>query len=184
MSYLLIPQKNYLQIFYQNKTSRVKAAEEPEQNSAKTCLFCTCASKASSQLCLLQDHTELSCTYREICLVALAGPPSFSATALNAAYGRACPWLSWGTLTAWPPLFRGGAQPGCEAKYPVTFCYTEKRFVMVSFLTFSKLFLFLQTHVHWYFLLHFRTRDTSSSQPLGLQSKSEDYGSHFKCSVL
>lgn len=107
----------YFEILYQKTVSRVKVAEEPEQNLTETHLFSTHASKASLHPSSAQDahHKGLSRTQRGICLMALAGQKSFSATALNAAYGWDRPWSGHADN-------RVGTEPGCKSvKFPVTF---------------------------------------------------------------
>lgn len=54
------------ELLYQKKTSRVKAAEEPEQNSTETCLFSTRASKASRHHSSAQDACYKSILSRHV----------------------------------------------------------------------------------------------------------------------
>lgn len=70
----------YFEILYQKTVSRVKVAEEPEQNLTETHLFSTHASKASSHPSSAQDthHKGLSRTQRGICLMVLVGQVIFS----------------------------------------------------------------------------------------------------------
>lgn len=108
----------YFDILYQKETRRVKVAEEPEQNLTETHLLSIRASKASSHHSSAQNACHRSCQglERVICLMALAGQQSFSATALNTALGQDHPW-SGHTHN------RVGTQPSCKiVKLSVTFC--------------------------------------------------------------
>lgn len=185
MSYYFFIQKltQIFELLYQKKTSRVKATEEPEQNS--TCVCSTCASKVSWHRGSAQDacHTSvLGCqvlTYTATCLSATA-PKATKDQAMSLVIMRRMNSLS---PSAPHTLGQGDKQVAKWRSIQSRFAIQKEKICNGELLNFFKAFLFLQTHFHWYFLHNFRTWDTSS-QPLGLQRKNEDYWNHFKCPAL
>lgn len=102
MSYYFFIQKltQIFELLYQKKTRRVKATEEPEQNSTYVCS--TCASKVSWHRGSAQDACHMSVLGCQVLTQRLAfqlqpqRPPRIGQHL----------WLSWGAWTAWAPLHR------------------------------------------------------------------------------